>query len=296
MTSATAPAHSARSASATRRVQRALAIGVGVANIRRNPDDGSELVTQALLGASAVPLESTPTGWTRVRLIDYEGWAHTAELAAPTRQVEQVAVVTAMRAPLYASWRGATTVDEAFASSLLPITLAGQRPASGRLRVALPGKRTAWIATSDADQQQATQPFPLRGPEAMVTLGRSLLGVPYLWGGVSQRGIDCSGLAQLASRLAGATIPRDADQQYEALPFIVERGSVRLGDLVYFAARGAITHVGIALDNMTLLHASGSGEHVIITSLDPTEGGYPARLAEMYAGARRVFPDEDAAR
>ncbi|MGH2503408.1 MAG: C40 family peptidase, partial [Ktedonobacterales bacterium] len=218
------------------------------------------------------------------------------ELAAPARGAELEAVVTAMRAPLYASWRGAATVDEAFASSLLPIGLAGQRPASGRLRVALPGKRTAWIATSDAEQRPATDPFPQRGPEAMAALGRSLLGVPYLWGGVSQLGIDCSGLAQLASRLAGATIPRDADQQYEALPFVVDRGSVRLGDLVYFANRGAITHVGIALDNMTLLHASGSGEHVIITSLDPTEGGYPTRLAEMYAGARRVFPDADAAR
>lgn len=292
MTSATAPSRAARPATPTRRAQRALAIAIGVADIRRDPDDGSELVTQALLGASAVPLESTSSGWTRVRLVDYEGWAHSAELAAPARRAEQVAVVTAMRAPLYASWRGATTVDEAFASSLLPIAPAGQRPASGRLRVALPGKRHAWIATSDAEQRPTAEPFPLRGPDAMAALGRSLLGVPYLWGGVSQRGIDCSGLAQLASRLAGATIPRDADQQYEALPYIVDRGSVRLGDLMYFAERGAITHVGIALDNMTLLHASGGGVGVVINSLDPPESAASASLARRYAGARRVFHDE----
>jgi cell wall-associated NlpC family hydrolase len=291
VTSATAPSHTARSTSTTRRAQRALATAVGVADIRHDPDDASELVTQALLGAVASPLETTPTGWTRVRLVDYEGWAHSAELAAPTRRAEQMAVVTAMRAPLFASWRDATTVDEVFASSVLPITPTGQRPASGRLRVALPGKRAAWIAASDAEQRPATEPFPLRGPEAMVALGRSLLGVPYLWGGVSQRGIDCSGLAQLASRVAGATILRDADQQYEALPYVVERGSLRLGDLVFFASHGAITHVGIALDNMTLLHASGSGVGVVITSLDPAEGGASASLAARYAGARRVFPD-----
>jgi len=291
VTSAIAPFHAARSASTIRRAQRALVVTVGVADIRHDPDDASELVTQALLGAVATPIETTPTGWTRIRLVDYEGWAHSAELAAPTRRAEQVAVVTAMRAPLYASWRSATTVDEVFASSLLPITPTGQRPASGRLRVALPGKRIAWIAASDAEQRPGAEPFPVRGPEAMVALGRSLLGVPYLWGGVSQRGIDCSGLAQLASRVGGATILRDADQQYEALPYIVERGSVRLGDLVFFASHGAITHVGIALDNMTLLHASGSGVGVVITSLDPAEGDASASLATRYAGARRVFPD-----
>jgi cell wall-associated NlpC family hydrolase len=129
-----------------------------------------------------------------------------------------------------------------------------------------------------------------------VALARRLLDVPYLWGGCSALGIDCSALAQLACRAGGVILPRDADQQYEGMPFVVDRASVRLGDLVFFADKGAITHVGIALDNITLLHASGSGESVIITSLDPAEGGYSARLAGMYAGARRAFIAQSADR
>lgn len=292
MTSATVPVQAQRAA--TRRARRALAVSVGVADVRREPDATSEQVTQALLGASAIPLESAPNGWTRIRLVDYEGWVRSEQLAAPARAGERVAVVTATRTPLYSSARGAASDGEAFATSLLPITAAGQRPQSGRARVALPGGRIAWVEADAVEERPAADPFPLRGPDASVALARRLLDVPYLWGGVSAIGIDCSGLSQLACRAGGAIIPRDADQQYEAMPYVVDRASVHFGDLVFFADGGAITHVGIALDNMTLLHASGSGSSVIITSLDPAEGGYSARLAGMYAGARRAFPERGA--
>lgn len=277
------------SSQSTRRGHRSLAIAVGVADVRREPDADSELVTQALLGAQASPLEEAPGGWTRIRLVDYQGWVRAELLAAPARPTARVAVVTATQAPLYDSARGSETVGEVFATSLLPIISAGQRAASGRVRVALPGKRVAWIAAGAVVARPSDEPFPLRDAESAVALARRLLDTPYLWGGVTAKGVDCSGLAQLACREGGCVIPRDADQQYAELTYIVERVDVQFGDLVFFASGGAITHVGIALDNMTLLHASGSGESVIITSLDPAEGGYSARLAGMYAGARRPF-------
>ncbi len=294
MTSATtSPRPTSAATVFSRRTRQARAIAVSVADVRREPDANAELVTQALLGVAAIPLESAPHGWTHIRLRDYEGWARDEHLAAPVRQTERVAIAREPRTPLYASARGATTIEggaEAVATSLLPLTSAGQREASGRLRVALPGGRVAWGAADAVEKRPSDDPFPLRGVEAAVEMARRLLGVPYLWGGVTTLGIDCSGLAQLACRAGGAIIPRDADQQYEGMPFVVDRASVRQGDLVFFAHDGAVTHVGIALDNMTLLHASGSGEHVIVTSLDPTEGGYSTRLAGMYAGARRAFP------
>lgn len=291
MTIATTPGHAPQSS--TRFVRRPLAITLGVADVRREPDAASEQVTQALLGAQAIPLEDTPDGWTRIRLVDYEGWVRTDELGAPARATERVAVVAATRAPLYATARGAETVGEVFATTILPITAAGQRPTTGRTRVALPGGRVAWVAVDTVEERPSGEPFPLRGAAASVALAKRLLGTPYLWGGVSARGIDCSGLSQLACREGGRVIPRDADQQYAGLTYIVDRADVRFGDLVFFASRGAITHVGIALDNMTLLHAS---ESVIIASLDPAERDYSARLAGMYAGARRPFSATDGRR
>lgn len=289
----TSPTTSTRATHATaRRSPRPLAISVGVADVRRAPDATSELVTQALLGAVAVPLE-TAQGWTRIRLVDYEGWTPDDCLAQPARRSAQVAVVSAIRTPLYSASRGVASDGEAFAASIAPITVAGQRPASGRVRVALPGGRVAWLAEDAIERRPAEQPFPARGATAAVALARALLGTPYLWGGVSARGIDCSGLSQLACRVGGMKIPRDADQQYDQMSYVVARASVRFGDLVFFASGGSISHVGIALDAMTLLHASGSGESVIITSLDPSAGAYSARLAGMYAGARRPFPAQD---
>ncbi len=273
----------------TRRGHRSLAIAVSVADVRREPGAAAELVTQALIGAQAIPLEEAPGGWTRIRLVDYTGWTRTESLAAPARSTARMAVVTATQAPLYATARGMAIVGEVFATSVLPITSAGQRATSGRVRVALPGKRVAWIEADSVDERPSDEPFPLRGAESAVALARRLLGTPYLWGGITAKGVDCSGLAQLACREGGDIIPRDADQQYAAMTYVVERADVQFGDLVFFASGGAITHVGIALANMTLLHASGSGESVIITSLDPAEGGYSARLAGMYAGARRPF-------
>jgi gamma-D-glutamyl-L-lysine dipeptidyl-peptidase len=85
------------------------------------------------------------------------------------------------------------------------------------------------------------------------------LNAPYLWGGKSPFGIDCSGFTQLAFKLNGYQLPRDASQQVELgypLSFVEESEA---GDLAFFDnEEGNITHVGILLDNQTIIHASGS--------------------------------------
>jgi hypothetical protein len=262
-------------------------------------------VTQARLWTPARCLEVT-AGWVRVRLPDYEGWVRDIELGAPGRPTRQVAVVVDGYVPIYSNPTFRVTyptegiaggegievaLDVAWVGTVLPLARPRQPAHDQRLAVRLPGGRVAWVKPSAVAVRPRTQPFPLLGPAAALALAHSMLGVPYLWGGISPRGIDCSGLTQLCWRLGGVDLPRDADQQYAAIVYLVERGDPQPGDLLFFAAHGQIDHVALSLGGDRFIHASGSSKQVIINSLDASADDYSPLLAHMYAGARRPMPD-----
>ena len=266
------------------------AIAVGAVDVHAEPMDDSEVVTQALLVTPAVPLDAA-AGWRAVQLPDYAGWIPETALAARPPASEQLAVVTALRAPLYESReRPQEPLVEVYATTVLPLLT--WHDGDPLVAVALPGGRHGLLRAEDCAVRPVNEPFPLRPVTEMLAFGQSLLSVPYLWGGGTVLGLDCSGLAQLCYRSAGVTLLRDADQQYASIPYTVERGDLRAGDLVFFARDGRIVHVGIMLDGSRVLHADGSVRNqVTINALDPDAVDYRERLAQLYAGARRPLPE-----
>jgi hypothetical protein len=97
--------------------------------------------------------------------------------------------------------------------------------------------------------------FP-RGLEDPITLARGLLGTPYVWGGLSARGIDCSGLVHLVHRWLGTVVPRDARDQASALAS-VPVDEVRRGDLYFFARpERPVHHVALVVEPGVIVHAS----------------------------------------
>lgn len=94
---------------------------------------------------------------------------------------------------------------------------------------------------------------------------KQALGTPYRYGGETLRGVDCSGLVQMAYAAAGIDVPRTADQQFSRLP---QRDVARPGDLLFFGSGSTATHVGIYLGDRRMIHAPGRGRKVTTTSLE----------------------------
>jgi murein DD-endopeptidase len=100
---------------------------------------------------------------------------------------------------------------------------------------------------------------------AIVAVGQ--IGVPYLYGGRTARGFDCSGLVQYAWHKAGAKIPRTTSEQWRQLTPISAR-DLRAGDLLFFRIDGRISHVGLYLGERRFVHAPSSGREVSVANLD----------------------------
>jgi cell wall-associated NlpC family hydrolase len=262
--------------------------GVGVVSlaaldVRRRPDHRAELGSQLLLGEPVEILRSRDVeGWVQVRsrMDGYIGWVRAWGLLRCSR-------------PALVNWvrRAGAEVTVPFVEalarpggreSITPLGWGARVHAAGRkpgwIRIELPGGRTAWVPRGALRANASAPP----GIEERI---RSLLGVPYLWGGRTAMGLDCSGLTQLVLREQGISLPRDSrDQAFVSRP--LARGeSARQGDLIFFGRRGEqVSHVGIWLSPSTFVHCRGS---VRIASLNPANPLCDKELLPQFRGIRR---------
>ncbi len=274
-----------------------LVVAVGIADIRSEPNDASERVTQALLNMPVYAGE--PRGeWVPVKLVDYMGWMRLEDLAEPLQKgfckvdaccgtpLPLTVVVTAPSTPLYPELDSQEATGVIYCSTQLP-PLDITQP--GRIQVALPDESTGWLERASAELRQQKEPYPRQGIEALTAFARQFLNVPYLWGGTSRAGIDCSGFVQLCYRMGGYFIPRDADQQHGFLYYALERPHLRAGDLIFFGSQ-TITHVALALNEREYIHAEGQNYHrVLINSLRADDAHYYPRLDQIVRGIKRVI-------
>lgn len=119
--------------------------------------------------------------------------------------------------------------------------------------------------------------------DKVLQTAKQYMGVPYVWGGVSPSGFDCSGFTQYVLLENGITVPRSADQQYTQ-GASVSRDQLKPGDMVFFTTyKPGASHVGFYIGNNQFIHASSGAEKVIISDLDNVY------YSQHYIGARRLI-------
>jgi hypothetical protein len=258
-------------------------VSLAALDVRRSPEHRSELGSQLLLGEVVRMLSNSRDGlWHQIenRTDGYRGWARnwglvpvSAARASRWRARARARVVRACVGAV-SSPRGDALVSPLFLNSrLIP---AGSR--AGFRRLELPDGRRAWVPSAAI----VTGPRP--GIDLLARV-RGLLGVPYLWGGRTALGFDCSGFTQQVLAEQGVALPRDAWQQFGSARALPGGEPARIGDLIFFAAPGTRpSHVGIALGGGYYAHSRG---RVMISSIEPGNPLCDKSLLDQFVAVRR---------
>lgn len=243
-------------------------IAASVADVRRAPRADAGIDTQFLFGDDVLVFENKD-GWAWVQGArdNYVGYVEASILgqrgAAPTHIVSVPRTFVYPAPDLRFPHSGQLSMG-----SVVPVT--GSAETRGTAYARLPSGEAVIAAHLRPIADHATD---------YASVAEEFLGTPYLWGGVSGFGIDCSGLVQLSMRMAGRDVLRDSDMQASALGEPLDPGAdfpnLRRGDLVFWKG-----HVAIMTDAKNMVHANG---HTMLVS---REGLHEAvdRIGYLYGG------------
>ncbi|GHB53716.1 C40 family peptidase [Persicitalea jodogahamensis] len=273
-------------------------VNLSVANIRSQPRDAAELATQALLGMPLKVLNKdrgwylvqTPDhyiawldwgGFQRMNQADFESW----------EGAEKIIVLSPYTFSYEETDADGQTVSDLVAGDLLKML-----DEKGEFyHVQYPDGRTAYIKKADARPYAEWLASLTISEDKLVGTAKRMMGLPYLWGGTSYKGVDCSGFTKTIYLLNGWVLPRDASQQVHSGTLVdTDRGfdKLRPGDLLFFGTKAGettaekVTHVGMWIGNGEFIHASGK---VRVSSMNARAPNYDDFEKNRFIRAKRLL-------
>ena len=244
-----------------------------VCPIRAKPDDKSELVSQILFGECAEVIDKHKGDWIKVRMEydAYEGW---------TDKKLFIPATDSMPGPPALSLDLFQNVFSDDASTW--ITIGAELPRFDGMTTYIEGRKFRFSG-------QAVFPDQMNpDSESIEKIARKMINVPYLWGGRTPAGVDCSGFTQLVFKCVGIKLNRDSGQQAMQGSSVDFVSTAQTGDLAFFTKETEqISHVGIVLSDGNIIHASGkvridSIDHYGIFNRDIQEYTHRLRIIKRY--------------
>lgn len=277
-------------------------VNLSVANIRSKPDHPAELATQALLG-TPVKVLKYDDGFYLIQTPDkYISWVDGDGIYRITKSEldEWVSAKKILYLKEYGFAYSSMDINSQRVSDLVMGDLLLFVEDNGDfVKVGFPDEREAFVESSSCIQFDKWFEVVKPSDENILSTAHSLMGVPYLWGGTSSKGLDCSGFTKTIYFMNGIVLPRDASQQVHSGILVDTEngwGNLQRGDLLFFGRKASddkperVTHVAIYIGNMEYIHASG---RVKINSLDPTKENFSEYRLKSFIRAKRILSSID---
>ncbi|MFH0761736.1 MAG: C40 family peptidase [Bacteroidota bacterium] len=276
-------------------------VTISVANIRYKPAHSAEMATQALMGTPLQVLQEE-SGWYLVRTPDrYISWTESPGIVTMTEQQQQnwkqnqrVIFVDDYGLVLSRPNIKAEPVSDIVMGGILSVMDTGQKTGE-YTGVMLPDGRKGYLPVNQVKMFSEWLINKPAGSEQLTTLARGFMGRPYLWGGTSAKGFDCSGFTKTLYFMNGWVLSRDASQQvYQGSEISLKDvwSNLHPGDLLFFGRKATAekperaTHVGMYEGDSFFVHCSGM---VKINSLDSTRPEFKEYYTENLLHVKRIL-------
>lgn len=253
-------------------------VSLSVANMRTNPRHPAELATQALLGTPLNILDKSG-GWLLVQTPDnYTAW--TEESGVTLMNKAEINRWIKARKLVYYKFSGnayetSSTRSQTVSDLVICDVVEYIGETEHFYKTIYPDKRIAYILKSECIEFKKWSNMKNPTPAEIIQTAKKLMGIPYLWGGTSSKGVDCSGFTKLTFMIRGIILQRDASQQANYGKAVEQENilsHLRPANLLFFGEKKSdknkerITHVALYIGNGQFIHSSG---RVCINSFDP---------------------------